>query len=69
MNSGIPHETIGLTHFGLEFKDVSTNSIKKFAVEANGDSYLKIFTDDYSLDGEVKTINVIITSIDGLVPQ
>ena len=69
MNSGIPHETIGLTHFGLEFKDVSTNSIKKFAVEANGDSYLKIFTDDYSLDGEVKTITVIITSMDGLVPQ
>ena len=30
---------------------------------------MKLFIDDYSLDGEVKTIYVTITSMNGLVPQ
>ena len=59
---------MGLTIIAPIFNDVSTNSIKKFELATDGDGYLELYIDDYGKDGDVETIIVIVSSVNGLVP-
>ena len=70
-NSGIQLSTVGLTETNIApvFNNISTNIVDKFEVVTGGDGYLELFTDDYNLDGEVKTIIVTVTSTNDQIPQ
>ena len=43
--------------------------LQTFKVTPSGESYMELFTSDYSLEGLMKTIYVVITSLDGLYPE
>jgi len=70
INSGISLDTLGLTLTETVFeKDPPSYPLETFKVTPSGESYLDLFTDNYSLDSLVKIIHVVITSLGGLEPE